>query len=444
MDTDAEISAAADEQFLQSLITQAMRSGATDAEVQGGNQRSLSIKVRNGAMEAAQHAESASIRLTAYVGKRKASLGTNQFAAPAIAEFVDRVIGMAKLAPEDPYCGLAPRDKVKSGSDEYLELYDPIDLAPRELISWCAEIEDAALAVPGVTQSDSASAFWGSGHSRHVASNGLSHASRASIFNAGVSVMAGTGDTKETAGELRGARWLEDLPSLEEIGRAAGEAAASKVGARKINSLRAAVIFDRRIAMSFIDPLVGAISGGSIARGVSFLKDQLHKPVFAKGIDIIDDPFKKRGLGSRAVDSDGVSPQRRKIVDSGVLTTWLLDCATARKLQSETTGHASGLYNLTLAPGEHDQAALMAEAGTGLLVTNHFSASLNPNTSEWSVGVAGFWFQNGKIEYPVSEVTVAGRLTDLYPEILAGSDLEIRGAANAPSLLIPQMSIGGR
>jgi PmbA protein len=200
-------------------------------------------------------------------------------------------------------------------------------------------------------------------------------------------------------------------------------------------------------------PLVGAISGPSIARGTSFLKDKLGQQLFAKGIYLKDEPHKRRGLGSSPFDDEGVANQARNLIDDGVLTTWLLNSASARQLGLATTGHASrGLAgppgvstsNLTLQPGDRDQAGLMQDAGAGLLVTSMFGPSLNGNTGDWSVGCSGFWFEDGEIAYPVNEITVAGNLLDIFGRVVPGSDLEIRGASNAPSLLVDALAIAGR
>jgi PmbA protein len=213
------------------------------------------------------------------------------------------------------------------------------------------------------------------------------------------------------------------------------------------------VIFENRLAASTLGPLIGAISGPSVARGVSFLKDKLGKPVFSKHVTITDDPHRRRGLGSSPFDDEGVANHAVSLIDAGVLTTWLLNVASAKQLGLETTGHASrglagpagvGTSNLTLQPGTLDQAALMREAGTGLLVTNMFGPSLNANNGDWSVGCAGFWFENGEIAYPVNEITVAGNLIDAYGRLVPGSDLEFRGSANAPSLLIDALAIAGK
>jgi PmbA protein len=257
----------------------------------------------------------------------------------------------------------------------------------------------------------------------------------------------------EQAGDWRTRRWVADLPSPDEIGSEAGRRAAASLGARKIASAAAPVIFENRLASSLLGPLIGAISGPSVARGVSFLKDKLGAPLFAPGIAITDDPHVVRGLGSSPFDDEGVANRRMEVVSGGLLTTWLLNASSARQLGLETTGHASrglagppgvGVSNLTLEPGESDLAALMREAGSGLLVTSMFGPSLNANTGDWSVGCAGQWFERGEIAYPVTEITVAGNLIDIYARLVPGSDLEVRGHVNAPSLLVDALSIAGK
>lgn len=437
--------AAVDADFLHDLMTQALRAGASDAQVDGRASRSLSLEVRDGQFQDIHQDDGASVHLTTYIGKRQAKLSTNKVGRYDIAELVGRVIKMTELATEDPYCGLAPSELIASpGNDAFLDLVDPSEPSPAMLQAWAVEVEQAARSVTGVTASDSASAGWNTSTARSINSAGLDRRADGTSFGVGVSVMAGTGDDRELGNAGRGAHWRADLPALDEIGREAGEEAVGKLGARKIASCRAPVIFDRRIAMAFIGPLVSAISGGNIARGTSFLKDGLGEAIFPHAITLVDDAFVVRGHGSRACDGEGIVPKRRALIDQGVLTTWLLDLAAARELGLASTGHAGGPSNLTLLPGERDQAGLIADAGMGLLVDNLFGPSLNPHTGDWSVGVSGKWFEGGAVAYPVSEVTIAGNLRDLYRELVAGSDLELRGAANAPSLLVPQMAIGGQ
>ena len=226
----------------------------------------------------------------------------------------------------------------------------------------------------------------------------------------------------------------------------------ARLNPRRLESRTAPVFFENRIATALLGPLVGAISGGAVARGVSFLKDKLGQPVFAPGIRISEAPHRLKGLGSVPFDDEGVATETRDLIADGVLTTWLLNVASARQLGMETTGHASrGLagapgvstHNLTFQPGTETPDALRRAAGEGLWVTSMFGPSLNSNTGDWSVGVSGIWFEKGELAYPVNEITVAGNLIDIYKRIVPASDLEIRGSSNAPSLLVDALAIAG-
>jgi PmbA protein len=286
-----------------------------------------------------------------------------------------------------------------------------------------------------------------------VTSAGFLGSRRASRFSIGASAIAGDENGMETGYDGRSTRWEADLPPPEDMGAEAGRRAAARLGARKIASTTAPVIFENRLAGSLMGPLIGAISGPAIARGNSFLKDKLGQQVFAKGIVVEDDPHRKRGLGSAPFDDEGVANGAKKLIDDGVLTTWLLNSSSARQLGLTTTGHASrGLAgppgvstsNLTFQPGDRDQAGLMKDAGAGLLITSMFGPSLNGNTGDWSVGCSGFWFEDGEMAYPVSEITVAGNLVDIYARLVPGSDLEIRGSSNAPSILVDALAVAGK
>ena len=285
-----------------------------------------------------------------------------------------------------------------------------------------------------------------------VTSAGFSGLHRASSFSVGAAAIAGDEAGMETGYDGRSVRWQSALPDAVAIGEEAGRRAAGRLGARKIASTTAPVIFENRLAISLLSAMVGAVSGPAIARGTSFLKDKLGQAVFARGVTVTDDPHKLRGLGSSPFDDEGVANAPINLIDDGILTTWLLNSSSARQLGLSTTGHASrGLAgppgvstsNLTLAPGDRSQSDLMAEAKSGLLVTSMFGPSLNGNTGDWSVGCSGFWFEAGQIAYPVNEITVAGNLIDIYARLIPGSDLEFRGASNAPSLLVDALAIAG-
>ena len=441
-----------DENLLADVVAAALKAGADAAEAVGAERSAFGVNVRLGELEEVEREESRDLGLRVFVGKRQATVSGSDISAEARAKLVERAVAMARLAPEDPYAGLAePGLHAKTLPD--LDLFDPTEPTPETLEARARAAEEAARAMPRISNSEGGSASHSSAVWRLVTSTGFSGTHRASGFSVGASVVAGEGDEMESGYDGRSTRWQSDLPSPEAIGAEAGRRAAARLGARKIASTTAPVIFENRLATSLIGPLIGAISGPSIARGTSFLKDKLGQQVFAKGVFITDDPHKVRGLGSSPFDDEGVANRAWDLIEDGVLTTWLMNSSSARQLGLATTGHASrGLAgppgvstsNLTVRPGDKDQAALMRDAGSGVLITSMFGPSLNGNTGDWSVGCAGFWFEGGEIAYPVNEITVAGNLIDIYARLVPGSDLEIRGSANAPSILVDGLAIAGK
>ena len=440
-------------ELLHDLVAAALKAGADAAEAVTAERRSLSVGVRNGALEDVEREESRDLGLRVFVGQRQATVSSSDLSPATQARLIERVVAMARLAPEDPYARLAPQDRLAKGPHRDLDLYDASERSAAELEAAAAETESVALAVEGVARSEGGYASTSSSEWRLVTSTGFDGRYQGSAFSLGVGVIAEKDGAMERGGESRSMRHLSDLPGAERIGRTAGERAVARVGPRKITSTTAPVIFDNRMAGQIVSPAIGAISGPSIARGTSFLKERLGQRVFAEGVTLIDDPFRPRGMGSTPFDDEGVAVEKRALFEDGVLNTWLLNSAAARQLGLESTGHASrGLagpsgvstHNLHMEPGERDLAGLMADAGTGLLVTSMFGPSLNGNTGDWSAGVSGFWFENGVIAYPVSEVTVAGKLTDLYLRIQRGSDLEFRGGFNVPSLMFDAVAIAGK
>jgi PmbA protein len=442
-----------DENQLHEAVAAALRAGADAAEAVFAERQSLSIGVREGALEEVEREESRDLGVRVFVGKRQATVSGSDISADGRRRLIERAVAMARLAPEDPYAGLAPRAQLAEGPFPDLDLWDGTEPSAEHLEALAREAEAAARAVEGVTNSDGGSAAWGASTWRMATSEGFHGLHRASSFSLSASAVAGEGSGMERGGEGRSVRHAADLPGAAEIGAEAGRRAVDRLGAKKIASTTAPVIFENRLATSLIGPLIGAISGPAVARGVSFLKNHLGQKLFADGVNIVDDPHRVRGLGSSPFDDEGVANRRTALIEDGVLTTWLLNISSAAQLGLETTGHASrGLAgppgvstnNLTVEPGTRDLAGLMADAKDGLLITSMFGPSLNGNTGDWSVGCSGFWFENGELAYPVTEITVAGNLIDIYGRLVPGADLEIRGAANSPSLLVDGLAIAGR
>ncbi len=439
-------------ELLDDLVKAALAAGADGAEAVGADRRSLGVTVRLGRLEEVEREESRDVGLRVFLGRRQAVVSGSDLSPKAFARLVERAVDMARLAPEDPYCGFAPKDRLVRRTVGDLELYDPTEPSAETLEGRALAAEDAARAVGGVENSEGASASFSAGRWTLVTSDGFVGAHEASSFSLSASVIAGKGAAMERGGEGRTTRHCADLPEPTTIGLEAGRRAVRRLGARKIESRTAPVVFENRLASALLGPLVGAASGPAVARGVSFLKDRLGSAVFSTAVTIVDEPHRPRGLGSTPFDDEGVETVTDAIVEHGVLRTWLLNASSARQLGLETTGHASrGLagptgvapHNLTLMAGRATRAELMREAGHGLLVTSMFGPSLNANTGDWSVGVSGFWFEGGEEAYPVSEITVAGNLLEIYQRLVPGSDLEIRGAANSPSLLVDGMAIAG-
>ncbi|HST92150.1 MAG TPA: TldD/PmbA family protein, partial [Brevundimonas sp.] len=369
---------AASPDILPDLIAAALRAGADAAEAVSAERASLSVGVRNGMLEDVEREESRDLGLRVFIGRRQATVSASDLSDATRNRLVERVVAMARLAPEDPYAGLAPQDRLARGPHPELDLYDPAEPGASELEAAAAEAEAAALAIPGVAKSEGGHASASSSRWRLVTSHGFDGAYHGSAFSLGAGVIAEKNGAMERGGEHRSARHLADIPSAASIGAEAGRRAVARTGPRKIASTTAPVIFENRVAAQVLSPLLGAISGPSVARGTSFVKDRMGQRVLPVGVDLIDDPFRPRGLGSTPFDDEGVANGLTTIIDDGVLTTWLLNSSSARQLGLTTTGHASrGLAgppgvspsNLTFEPGARDQAQLMADAKTGLLVT---------------------------------------------------------------------------
>jgi PmbA protein len=440
-------------ELLHDVVQAALKAGADAAEAVVSDRQSLSVGVRLSALEEVEREETRDLGLRVMIGRRQAVVSSSDMSPATRARLVERAVAMARLAPEDPYVGLAPQERLANGPHPDLDLFDPTEPTAQELEDRARAAEEAARAVEGVSNSEGGSASWSTGRWALHTSDGFFGEHRGSAFSLSASVIAQDEGGMERGGDGRSMRHAADLPSPEAIGQLAGERAVKRLGARKIASTTAPVIVENRIAAGLLSGFLGAISGPSIARGTSFLKDRLGQRVFAPGVEIVDDPFRPRAFGSTPFDDEGVAVERRSIIADGVLTTWLLNTPAARQLGMETTGHASrGLagppgvstHNLHVEPGQRDLAGLMADAGRGVLITSMFGPSLNGNTGDWSAGVSGFWFEDGELAYPVSEITVAGNLIDIYARLIPGADLEYRGSTNAPSLLIDGMAIAGK
>lgn len=437
---------------LSALIDYARRAGADASEASLAARDSVSAEVRMGELEGMEREEGRSVALRAFIGRQQASASSTDLSAKGLKALAERTVAMARAAPEDPYCGLLDAGYRAKPAARDLEQADVARPTPSQLLELARACETASLGVPGISNSSGGGASCEVSTFAYATSDGFEGAERATSYSLGAQPIAGKDDDMERDYEWRTKRFFADLPAADEIGRIAGERTARRLGARKVESQKAAVIFENRLAGRMLSPFLGAINGTSVARGVSFLKDKLGQRVFPAGFQLREDPFVVRGMGSRQFDGEGGAVSATNLIDDGVVTTWMLNAAAARQLGLEPNGHATSGHggppgiaaaNLFVKPGARDLAALMAGAGKGLFITDMFSPSLNMNNGDWSVGVAGFWFERDELIHPVSEVTVAGNLLDIYARLICGADLDDRGALEIPSLLVDDLAIGG-
>ncbi len=435
----------------EKLVAAARSAGADAADAIALRSMSLSVEVRDGAVEESERSEGNDLGLRVFVGRRQAVVSTNDLIAGGAAELAQRAVAMARVAPEDRYAGLADAALLARQKPD-LDLIDPDIPTVAQLEAMAKEAERSGLAVKGVTKSGGASASAGIGGMVLVTSHGFSGAYLASRHGLSMTAIAGEGTGMERDYDYSSALHACDLEAPEKIGRTAGERALARLNPRKVATKKMPVVFDPRVAGSLIGHLAGAINGASIARKSSFLKDKLGERLFAPGIRIIDDPLRRRGLRSHPFDAEGVAVKTIALVDDGVLKTWLLDCATARELDLVTTGHAQrgvssspspGPTNLHMEPGTQTLEALIADIAEGLYITDLIGSGVNGVTGDYSRGAAGFLIQNGKRTYPVSEVTIAGHLFEIYRTLTPANDLEFRYGTNAPTLRVEGLTVAG-
>jgi PmbA protein len=433
------------------LVAAARRAGADQADAIAVRSASLAVELRDGAVEESERSESDDIGLRVLVGHKQAAVSTNDIKADGLDVLAERAVAMARAAPEDKFAGLADAALLARTFPD-LDLLDPEMPSVAELEASARRAEQAALEVAGVAKSGGASASAGIGGMVLVTSHGFHGATIGSRHSISMSAIAGSGTGMEQDYDYSSTLHAADLDSPETIGRNAGERAVKRLNPRKVETRRVPVVFDPRISGSLIGHLANAANGAAIARKTSFLRDKLGERLFRRGVEVIDDPLRKRGLRSRPFDAEGVATRALKLIEDGVLKSWLLDCATARELSLQTTAHANrgvssvpspGPSNLHLAPGRRTPAELIAEIKDGFYVTDLIGAGVNVVTGDYSRGAAGFWIENGAPTFPVSEVTIAGHLVEMFAELEPANDLTFRYGTNAPTLRVEGLTVAG-
>lgn len=435
----------------EQLVERAVRAGAGTADAVYAAGRSTSVEVRLGELEHVGRSEEEEIGLRLFIGARSATVSSSDLSDEALGELVSRAMAMAAEAPEDPYAGLAPAELLARPPFRDLDSVDPAEPAPAELRDRALAAESAARGIEGVTNSSGGSAAGSASTFALVTSGGFAAAWQATGFSCSVSVIAGEGGAMQRDHAWHSARHLGDLDCPEAIGRLAGERAVARLGPVRPKPGTMPVLFDPRVAHTLLGHLAGAISGQSVARKSSFLQDRLGERVFAPGVTIVDDPLRPRGLRSRPFDGEGLRVARVELVADGILQGWMADSAAARQLGIAPTGHATrgvgsapsaSPSNFYIVPGTRSRHALLAALPEALLVTELIGQGVNGVTGDYSRGAAGFLVRNGQIGPPVQEITIASNLIDMFATLEPGSDLEFRRGIDAPTILVPEMTVG--
>jgi len=436
---------------LQDLLKAAQGFGATAADAVLADSTSVSVQRRLGKAESLSRSEEAEVGLRVFVGKQQAIVSSSDKSPDTLRQMAERAVAMARAVPEDKYAGIAEAGQLATSFPD-LDMYDGTQISVEKMTALADAAEDAARAVSGVTNSEGAECSAGSEAVYYAASNGFAQGYAGSGFSLSVSVIAGRDTAMETDYEYDSVTFLADMKDPAEIGRSAGERTVAALNPRKGKTKQMPVVFDRRVSGGIIGSLAGAISGSAVARGTTFLKDKMGQQIFAADITVVDDPFMKRGMRSHPFDAEGVAPSKRNIIENGVLTGWLLDLSSARQLGLQTTGNATRgassppsprAANFYMRPGSLTPEALIAEIEEGFFVTQMMGSGANPVTGDYSRGARGFWIENGKIAYPVSEMTIAGNIKDMWMHLTAANDLVFKYGVDAPTLRIGGMTVAG-
>ncbi|MBF0354152.1 MAG: TldD/PmbA family protein [Alphaproteobacteria bacterium] len=437
--------------ILNDLVLRALKSGADAADAVLVDQASLSVSFRLGKLEHLNRSESGDIGLRVLIGKRQSLVSSADRSPQALGELVERAVAMAKTVPEDPFCGLADASELASSLPD-LDLVDAFEPSAERLIERAKACEDAARAVKGVSNSEGAEAGWGRTRFVMAGSNGWLRESAVTSFSQSASVVAGEGTAMARDYDWAQAVHHEDLPAPEITGMEAGKRAVRHLGSRKMPTSKVPVVFEARVARSLLGHFAGAINGAAIARGTSFLKDSLNSQIFARGIRIIDDPHRLRGLKSKPCDGEGLPNRRMNFIEDGVLTSWILDLRSARQLGLKSTGHASrgtssppspSPSNLYIEAGAVTVAELIEDIERGFYVTELFGMGVNGITGDYSRGASGYWIEKGRITFPVNEMTVAGNLKDMFLNLTPACDLDFKAGTDSPTLRIDGLTVAG-
>ena len=444
-----------DKDVMNILIDTALSNGATAADCVLSRSRGLSLTRRLGKDETIERYEDFDTGLRVFVGNKIASVSTNDNSEAAIRDVAKRAVDMAKIAPQDDFSLIASQETLNAfpihnsiSVDSYDEVEPSIDI----IRDRAKEVEDSALSVKGITNSDGADASWGEGETLLMTSNGFFGSSKKSNHSVSVVVIAEKDGKMERDYDYSSKVFGKDLRNSNHIGIEAAKKTLARIGATKPLTGKYPVIFDPRVSRSIAGHFASAINGSAIARKTSFLKDMLNKQIANPAINIIDDPFLKRGLGSRLFDAEGLGSRKYTLIKDGVLEQWLLDLSSAKQLNLKPTGNAKrgisgppspGTSNFMISPGDVTPDNLIKNVSEGFFVTDMIGSSVSMITGDYSRGASGFWIKNGELSIPITEATIAGNLKEMFMTLQPANDIDYSHSINSPTLLIEGMTIAG-
>lgn len=437
---------------LANLVSKARKAGADHADAVFFTGSASSVSWRLGKLEDIERSENSDLGLRVIIGKNQAIVSSSDMSDETLDELVSRALDMAKNTPEDPYSGLADKSLLALDNLPELDLFDENELDEEALKNIAAEAEAHALETPGITNSEGAGASSSKGYITLANSDGFIGHYSSSNFGCSISVIAGEGSTMERDYAWTSKRHFADMESPYKIAKEAAERTLKKLNPRKAKTCEIPVVYDPRVSRTLVGHLAGAINGAAIARGTSFLLELLEKQIFPKNINIIDNPHLLRGPSSRPFDGEGVRNASLDIIKDGVLKNWVLDSTSARQLKLTSNGRASrgtssppspSTSNLYMEAGNISVKDLLGDIKDGFYVTELIGSAVNGINGDYSRGASGFWIENGELTYPVNEITIAGNLKDMYLNLTAADDLEIRYGTDAPTVRIEKMMLAG-
>ena len=444
-----------DKDVMNILIDTALSNGATAADCVLSRSRGLSLTRRLGKDETIERYEDFDTGLRVFVGNKIASVSTNDNSETSIRDVAKRAVDMAKIAPQDDFSLIASQETLNDfpiqnsiSVDSYDEVEPNIDI----IRDRAKEVEDSALSVKGITNSDGADASWGEGETLLMTSNGFFGSSKKSNHSVSVVVIAEKDGKMERDYDYSSKVFGKDLRNSNQIGIEAAKKTLARMGATKPLTGKYPVIFDPRVSRSIASHFASAINGSAIARKTSFLKDMLNKQIANPAINIIDDPFLKRGLGSRLFDAEGLGSRECTLIKDGILQQWLLDLSSAKQLNLKPSGNAKrgisgppspGTSNFMISPGDVTPENLIKNVSEGFFVTDMIGSSVSMITGDYSRGASGFWIKNGELSIPITEATIAGNLKEMFMTLKPANDIDYSHSINSPTLLIEGMTIAG-